>query len=523
MKNIIEWKVPAVVVGMGIAGLFAALRFAQEGEVLVLGKGQLEDSNSQHAQGGIAVVWDFEDHISFHFEDTLIAGAGLCDPEAVRVLVEEGPERVSELIALGMEFDHCGDQLCLTVEGAHSHRRILHAGGDATGRKIVQTLSERVRQNPRIKIVENFLASDLIAANSKICGINGWLKDLTPVRIVSNRILLATGGFAGIFPETTNPLGATGDGIVMAWEAGAAISDLEFIQFHPTALSIPGQARFLISEAVRGEGAFLVDENGYRFMQEYHPKCELAPRDVVTRGILSHQRKTNGKPVFLDARHLGEEFLKKRFPGINEHLNKLGLNLGTDRIPVGPASHYTMGGIHTDTHGKTSIGGLYAAGECASAGIHGANRLASNSLLESLVFSYRAAESMLKYNSIQNSDMAENEHSWELPQQFEYEVLQKMAAENLGPVRDSENLKRISDIFREKLRGKYNLPAFALLPDTLAQRNLNALTGLTAILAESRKESRGGHFRTDIPAPDPKWKCRQKIQGTEILQVQLDN
>ncbi|MBF0545407.1 MAG: L-aspartate oxidase [Candidatus Riflebacteria bacterium] len=522
MKSKIEWKSPAVIVGMGIAGLFAALRFARDGEVLVLGKGRLEDSNSLHAQGGIAVVWDPEDHIAFHFEDTLIAGAGLCDPEAVQILVEEGPFRVSDLISLGMEFDHSGQQLCLTREGAHSHPRILHAGGDSTGRKMVQTLAERVREEPRIRVVEDFLASDLMVENGRILGITGWAKDLTPIRIFSPRILLATGGVAGIFPETTNPIGATGDGIVMAWDAGAVLADMEFIQFHPTVLTLPNQPRFLISEAVRGEGAHLVDDEGKRFMSDHHPQGELAPRDIVSRGILSQMRKKLSQSVFLDARHLGAEFLKNRFPAIEAHLNKLDLSLGKDLIPVSPAAHYTMGGILTDLNGKTTIEGLFAAGECASAGIHGANRLASNSLLESLVFSFRAAESMLEKSSSTETNSDYKGHSWELPDESEIEVVQRQISENLGPLRNTEGLKFMCDTFRPKLEKKYRLPPFTLLPDTLAQRNFNALTGIISIFAENRKESRGAHYRIDFSKPDPTWLFRQTLTGLQLGRIEIE-
>ncbi len=387
-----------LVVGAGIAGLRAAVELAPAGDVLVVTKGELAESNTQYAQGGIAVAMSGEEDVALHFEDTVRAGDGLVDLEAARVLVEEGPARVDELLAWGTKFDRekgseVGD-LLLTREGAHSLPRILHANGDATGREIGRALLQRAREDKGIRLVEWTSLAELMVVDGRVCGAALLTADGLE-RVEAAGVLLASGGAGQVYSDTTNPPVATGDGIATAFRAGAEVADMEFFQFHPTALSLPGVPRFLLSEALRGEGAVLRNAQLERFMPRYHPLAELAPRDVVARAITREGIGTQGEamPVYLDMRGVKMD-LRARFPGISSFLEKHGLELRRDLIPVRPAAHYLMGGVRTDTHGRASLLGLYAAGEVACTGVHGANRLASNSLLEGLVFGARAGEAM---------------------------------------------------------------------------------------------------------------------------------
>lgn len=387
-----------LVIGSGVAGLFAALELATAGHrVLVLTRSAIDEGNSAYAQGGIATVWDPTDTPAGHVRDTLVAGAGLCDPTAVGLLVGEGPGCVRAMIGLGARFDLGDDgNILLTREGGHGCRRILHANGDATGRELERALVAQVRQEPRIEVREGVTAVDLLHHEGRVTG--AWALDGTgrPLVFPADRTLLASGGLAALFHDTTNPAVTVGDGIVMAWAAGAAVADLEFIQFHPTGLVIPGQPRHLLTEALRGEGAHLLTRSGDRFMPRHHPLAELAPRDIVARAELAEMQRAGDPFVLLDARHLGVEFLGRRFPGLEAMLGRFGLSLARDLIPVAPAAHYTIGGVLTDLAGRTTVPGLYAAGEVACTGVHGANRLASNSLLECLVFGRRAAHAMLE-------------------------------------------------------------------------------------------------------------------------------
>ncbi len=399
-------SIPAVtdflIIGAGIAGLRAAITLAEAGRVLVVTKEALGESNTQYAQGGIAVAISGAEDVELHLEDTLAAGDGLVDPIAARVLVEEGPARVEELLQWDTHFDryaageHTGE-LMLTREGAHSRNRILHANGDATGREIGRALLAHASATPGITLLPWTLLTDLLAADGRVRGAR-LLDENGEIRTVRARaVLLASGGAGQVYSDTTNPAVATGDGIAAALAAGAELADMEFYQFHPTALSLPGVPRFLLSEALRGEGAWLVNAAGERFMHRYHPLLELAPRDVVARAITREgmaARPGEVLPVYLDMRHVAGIDLDARFPGISTFLHQHGLDLARDLIPVRPAAHYLMGGVRTDVDGQTSLPGLYAAGEVACTGVHGANRLASNSLLEGLVFGARAAESM---------------------------------------------------------------------------------------------------------------------------------
>jgi L-aspartate oxidase len=395
------YHVDFAVVGSGVAGLRAAIELSSAGSVLVLAKSNLSDSATAWAQGGIAVALSDEDEISLHEQDTLNAGDGLCRPESVALLVEEGPKYITELIEWGTEFDRAGTKLAFTREAAHSRSRILHAHGDSTGREISRALLARAHTIPHLHLRAHSLTTGLILENGHAVGVrfldenDGSLHELR-----AGAVLLATGGLGQIYRETTNPDVATGDGMAIAYEAGAVLSDMEFMQFHPTALAIKGAPRFLLSEALRGEGGILRNILLERFMKRYAEAQELAPRDVVARAIVSEMHRTNAPHVYLDMTAKPAEFLQKRFPRIYSTCLSYGLDLATDLAPVCPAAHYMMGGVKTDLWGRTSIPGLYAAGETADTGVHGANRLASNSLLEGLVFGARSGQAMMTDRSV---------------------------------------------------------------------------------------------------------------------------
>jgi L-aspartate oxidase len=384
------------VVGSGVAGLRAAIELSSAGSVLVLAKSHLSDSATAWAQGGIAVALSDEDEIGLHEQDTLNAGDGLCRPESVALLVEEGPKYITQLIEWGTEFDRAGTKLAFTREAAHSRSRILHSHGDSTGREISRALLARAHKIPHLHLRAHSFTTSLILEDGRAVGvrfIDETDGSLHEVRALA--VLLATGGLGQIYRETTNPEVATGDGMAIAYEAGAVLSDMEFMQFHPTALAIQGAPRFLLSEALRGEGGILRNILLERFMKRYAEAQELAPRDVVARAIVSEMHRTNAQHVYLDMTAKSAEFLQKRFPRIYSTCLSYGLDLATDMAPVCPAAHYMMGGVKTDLWGHTSIPGLYAAGETADTGVHGANRLASNSLLEGLVFGARSGQAMI--------------------------------------------------------------------------------------------------------------------------------
>lgn len=393
-----------LIIGAGIAGLSAALTAGQQAKVMALTKGKIEESSTSQAQGGIAVAFQQGDSPQAHLEDTLAAGDGLCDPEAVGILVREGIDRVKELITWGASFDREGGDFAWGQEGAHRRRRILHAG-DATGSEIARTLAQRVRQTGAARLREGVDVCRLIVGDGRCRGVIAFDQKSGVWQVFAAKaVILATGGLGQLFAYTTNPEFANGEGVALAFEAGIPVSDLEFVQFHPTTLAAGSrdEARktvsvFLISEAVRGEGAILLNAKKERFMPRYHPMAELAPRDVVARAIVAEMKKYGSDSVWLDLSHLPEEFIQKRFPNIFQRCLELGFNLAKGPIPVAPAAHYSMGGVVTDTSGQTSLPGLLAAGEVTSVGIHGANRLASNSLLDGLVFGHRAAEAALSY------------------------------------------------------------------------------------------------------------------------------
>src|SRR5262245_30668944 len=387
----------ALVVGSGIAGLRAAVEIARSGgRVGILTKDGPTDSSSDKAQGGLAAVLSDDDEVALHYEDTLRAGDGLCSEGAVHILVEEGPARALELIEWGARFDREGARLALTREAAHSKRRILHAQGDSTGREIVGTLVEKAKGTPGIDLLPRLFSIDILMQGGCCVGLAALDARSAGTRLMTARaVVLATGGAGQIYRETTNPPQATGDGLTMAYRAGAEMMDLEFVQFHPTALLLPGVPRFLLSEAMRGEGGRLVDVRGEAFMQAIDARGDLAPRDIVARGIEQEIRRTGHPSVFLDMSACGGDFARRRFPTIAATCARHGLDIGRDPLPVAPCAHFMMGGVMTDLWGRTSLPGLYAAGEVACNGVHGANRLASNSLLEGLVFGARAGMAVL--------------------------------------------------------------------------------------------------------------------------------
>jgi L-aspartate oxidase len=503
------------VVGSGIAGLRAAIELSTAGTVLVLAKSNLSDSATAWAQGGIAVALSDEDEIGLHEQDTINAGDGLCRADAVALLVEEGPKYITQLIEWGTEFDRAGTKLAFTREAAHSRSRILHAHGDSTGREISRALLSRAHTIPRLHLRAHAFTTELIVEKSRAAGLRFIDEtDGSSHEVKAGAVVLATGGLGQIYRETTNPEVATGDGMAIAYEAGAVLSDMEFMQFHPTALSIKGAPRFLLSEALRGEGGILRNVNLERFMKRYNEAQELAPRDIVARAIVSEMHRTNCGHVYLDMTKKSEEFLKKRFPRIYETCMSFGLDLASDLAPVCPAAHYMMGGVRTDLWGRTSLPGLYAAGETAATGVHGANRLASNSLLEGLVFGARTGQAMMK------DVPAGKRHPGALPgspapkpgdspatQKEPAKVAAKSSPADaaLAKIRDlmwrevgiMRSGKELTDAITQL--GAVEMPK-AEKPGRAAHelRNLHTLALLMAKSALAREESRGSHYRSDF-------------------------
>jgi L-aspartate oxidase len=505
-----------LIVGAGIAGLRAAIELCETGRVLVVTKEALGESNTNYAQGGIAVAMGGEEDVSLHLEDTVNAGDGLVDREAARVLVEEGPLRVEELLRWGTGFDRENGRLMLTREGAHSRNRILHANGDATGAEIGRSLLAHARAQKNITLLEWTTTADLIVEDGAVVGalLLDTSRELIAVR--ARAVLLASGGAGQVYSDTTNPAVATGDGIAMAWRAGAEISDMEFYQFHPTALSLPGVSRFLLSEALRGEGAYLRNARGERFMERYHPLLELAPRDVVARAITQEGLGTDGAPlpVYLDMRHVTGIDPHKRFPGISGFLAQHGLELSRDLISVRPAAHYLMGGVRTDANGRTSLPRLYAAGEVACTGVHGANRLASNSLLEGLVFGARAASAMRESGAISAGSAKVARKFAALPAADTADLLknlQRQMWQDAGLLRDVAGLLAMQGEL-ERLR-----LAPAAERASLELANLQAVAELIVLSALAREESRGAHYRNDFPKRDDVHFAKHSlVRGTEV-------
>jgi L-aspartate oxidase len=509
------YHVDYAVVGSGVAGLRAAIELSSAGSVLVLAKSDLSDSATSWAQGGIAVALSDEDEIGLHEQDTIMAGDGLCRAEAVALLVEEGPKYIKQLIEWGTEFDRAGTKLAFTREAAHSRSRILHAHGDSTGREISRALLARAHSIPHLHLRAHSFTTELILERGRTAGLR-FLdeKDGSVREVRAGAVLLATGGLGQIYRETTNPDVATGDGMAIAYEAGAMLSDMEFLQFHPTALAIKGAPRFLLSEALRGEGGILRNISLERFMKRYNEAQELAPRDIVARAIVSEMHKTQSEHVYLDMTAKSEEFLKKRFPRIYETCLSYGLDLASDLAPVCPAAHYAMGGVKTDLWGRTSLPGLYAAGETAATGVHGANRLASNSLLEGLVFGARCGQAMTKgapagkhskivlpgKNAMKSSD------SKGTPAGKAAKAAPKPSPAALVKIRDL--MWRQVGILRngKELASAIDQLLSMELPESEKAgraehelKNLHSLALLIARSALAREESRGSHYRSDFP------------------------
>jgi L-aspartate oxidase len=484
-----------LVIGAGIAGLRAAIEAAESRNVIIVCKSGLADSNTWQAQGGIASVLDKDDSFESHINDTLNTGCGLCEPDVVELVVRQGPKLIAQLQDWGTEFDLTNGRIATTIEGGHSHPRIAHAHGDETGRFIAQTLIKKVTENPKIKVIENFFTTDLLTNDNNDCiGIIGSC-NRKPQIIWSEKTILATGGTGQLYRETTNPDVATADGLAMAYRAGAILQDLEFMQFHPTTLYVAGASRALITETLRGEGAVLLDVQGRRFMKKYHPDAELAPRDIVSRAILEQMVKTNSTHVFLDVRHFDKEHFKKRFPLISELCESFDIDVRKDLIPVRPSAHYMVGGVKTNITAQTTIKNLYACGEVAATGLHGANRLGSNSLLEGLVFGKIAGRQTLE-NSI--STVSNKKH----PKIIYRNSLRSLMWRNAGITRNGKKLTEAQETIRFWQR--YVMDKIFDSPTGWECQNMLTIALLMAQIAEKRRESRGVHFRSDFPRTDDK-------------------
>jgi L-aspartate oxidase len=500
-----------IIIGAGITGTPPALELAAQGEVFLLTKSRTEESNTEYAQGGIAVAMNSDDTIDLHIQDTLDAGAGLCQDSSVRILVEEGPARIRELIEWGTTFDHQAGELAFSREAAHSRPRILHAGGDSTGREIQRTLIRAVRDRPSVHLLSHSFAESLLVRDGVCVGVRYLDEQSGEVRQLEARaVLLATGGMGVLYPTTTNPSIATGDGSALAFQAGASVADMEFVQFHPTVLKLDGAPPFLLSEALRGEGACLRNTDGDRFMSRYHPQGDLATRDVVSRSILTECRNSGSATAFLDATVIEHTLVERRFPHIFETCLSFGLDIRKELIPIYPAAHYMMGGVLTDSEGRTTLPGLFAAGETASNGVHGANRLASNSLLEGLVFGARAGRSMAEGGPpfTPRQDQPLTTAPWpggsgdgdgsDLRAR-----IQQMANQQVGVIRCGEQLKQALEELQQIPFGKGGVR------EDQETRHLLGNLRLIAGMALLREESRGAHFRSDHPArDDQRWRCR---------------
>lgn len=536
-----------IVVGAGAAGLYSALCLPSSLKVAIVSKASLPLSASDWAQGGIAAVVDPQDSVDLHIADTLKAGAGLCDRDAVEFLVVNAAKCIESLVDLGVGFDRTDEKLALTLEAAHSRPRVLHAA-DTTGRALVSTLAERVLAKPNITIFTNAFALDLWLEAGQCRGIS-LLYQGKLMWVTATAIVLATGGGGQVYAQTTNPEVSTGDGVAMVHRAGGLLRDLEFFQFHPTALTKAGAPRFLISEAVRGEGAHLVDDRGYRFAFDYHPAGELAPRDVVSQAIFSHLRDRSTDPatacVWLDLSPIPEAKIRHRFPNIIQVCQHWGIDILTELIPVAPAAHYWMGGVYTDLMTQTSIPGVYAVGETTSTGVHGANRLASNSLLECVVFGAQLTKINIEPRSsvpppidlprfdAWDEFMAKADDNWVEKMRSIREELPRLMWQAAGICRDRDSLNlgidRVQELQAEfsnlsisQLLDRLSPTDFGTLPESIAEgdifvwgetRNLLTIGSLILNSAAMRTESRGGHYRTDFPKLDPAWQAHTLVRG----------
>jgi L-aspartate oxidase len=507
-KQVPHFFTDILIIGGGLAGYRAALAADPSLSVLVVTKSDRMESNTAYAQGGVAVVLSPEDRWEDHLADTLAAGGDLCDPVVVEKVVRAGPEQIRQLIAWGARFDQEGGQLAVGLEGGHSRPRILHAKGDATGHELARAVLSRVEQAPNISLWERTFTIDLLTVDGVCRGAIVWNEEHGKTVIWAKQTILATGGAGQVYRETTNPEVATGDGLAMAWRAGAELRDLEFVQFHPTVLYIAGSARHLITEAIRGEGAHLVDRYGYRFMFDYDPRGELAPRDVVTRAIVAQMAKTHHPNVYLDLSHLDPEHVRRRFPGMVAICAEFDLDLTKDRIPVRPGAHYRMGGVTVDTEGRTTLPGLWAAGEVACSGMHGANRLASNSLLEAVCFGAWTGEGASRIAQTMPDDfraLPVCSPSRPSPEDRLDLVdisnsLKALMWRNVGVIRDEDGLleakRQVEHWARYVLTRQFRTPAGWVL------QNLLTVAWLIIRSALTRTETRGAHVRRDFPETD---------------------
>jgi len=519
-----------LVIGSGVGGLRAAIEAAQYGHVLVLTKTTPEESGTAMAQGGVAAAVGAGDTPESHMADTLRVGCGLCDVRAVRKMVQDAPDCIRELVDWGAQFDREGGEFLLGLEGGHSRPRILHAHGDATGAEISRALLARAKNTPNLLIFDQCYVIDLLTTEAGCVGAVTFNPRFGIQMFWAKQTILATGGIGRIYRETTNNLLATGDGYAVAFRAGTRLRSMEMIQFHPTTLYVAGATRALISEAVRGEGAYLTDKNGARFMPDYHPDAELAPRDVVSRAIVRQMVKTNSTHVFLDVRHIGAERFRKRFPYISKLCDQFGIDVASDLIPVRPAVHYMVGGVAVDICGRTSVGHLYAVGEVANTGVHGANRLASNSLLEGLVFGReagRTAGQMLASISNMNKPLPLT-HEFPPSHRRELDIadvansLRSIMWRNAGIERDGDRLVDAVEVI--KFWGRYMMDKAFDSPEDWQVQNMLTAGMLVARAALARDESRGVHFRTDHPhTDDVRWRRNTVLRrGESELAVETE-
>lgn len=497
-----------LIIGSGVAGLSAAMQAAKHGSVLVVTKDKIDENNTTYAQGGIAVVLSDKDSVVRHTKDTLSAGQGLCNAATVKIIVSEGSKRVNELIEWGAEFDREDDKLIFTQEGGHCFPRIIRAQGDSTGREVEHTIIRVVKENKNIKIFEHTFAIDLIIKDSICHGAVVWHAKKGNTLIWAKQTILATGGCGQVYRETTNPDVATGDGLAMAYRAGAALQDMEFVQFHPTTLYIAGAVRFLITETVRGEGGILRNKKGERFMPNYHPQAELAPRDVVSQSILKEMQKTDHTHVYIDVRHIPRERLYARFPKVKEICASFGIDIAKDLIPVRPSAHYMIGGIKVNRFSGTTIKQLYACGEVACTGMHGANRLGSNSLLEGLVTGYTAGADACKSIQRANRELLPytihesvglSKISW-LDLDDIRNSLKSLMWRDAGIERDERHLLQAEEMI--EMWCSYVMDKEFSNPTGWKLQNMLLVSSLIVASARKRKESRGVHHRTDYPVMD---------------------
>lgn len=523
-KQIPHFFTDILVVGAGIAGLRAALAIPRSCDVLVVTKDKIQQSNSNYAQGGIAGVLSPEDRFENHIEDTLTAGGGLCHRDVVELVVREAPAQIGTLIDWGTHFDEEHGQLALTREGGHSHRRIVHALGDATGFEVMRAIIERARQTPNVTLWDDTFILDLLTHDGRCVGALVARPGQGKLLVWAKQTILASGGAGMVYRETTNPPVATGDGMAAAYRAGAELRDMEFMQFHPTVLYVAGSSRFLISEAVRGEGAYLRDKHLERFMLQVDARAELAPRDVVAQAIFRQMEKTRHPNVYLDLRHLDPVLVHKRFPGIDKVCRGFGLDITADLIPIRPGAHYMIGGVTVNTQGQTTLPGLWAAGEVTSSGLHGANRLASNSLLEGLVFGSAcgqgAAEAAERipdsFTALPLASRFQPETDGQLDVADITNSLRSLMVRQMGVVREAGGLEQAQQDVAFWCR--YVLPrAFDSRPGWELQ-NLLTIARLMIHSALERRESRGVHFRADFPGrDDERWQRHVVCPGHETV------